>query len=173
MKERLSPKQQALVDFLYDWLDQQECSPSYADIENGTGMKPAAISDCLRYLRLKRCVGTTYETYVDGGRIFAIDAVAHPTKGIKQIQPAFYDVILGASYFAEDLATMAPIIERKCLNCRSRFETRGRFNRLCHKCAKDGDQSQQVAPGGYVSNMLAISAGNPAAGMGHFKRGTR
>ncbi len=173
MSERLSPKQQAIVDFLFDWISDQATSPALAEIENGTGLKANAIVDAMRYLRLRSKIICETQGYGGGGKALVVTEVRHPSKGIAAVRDAIFDPILGASYFAEDLAAMSPIVERKCLNCRARFETRGKFNRLCGVCAKDGDPTQQVAPGGYVSNALAVSAGNPAAGMGHFKRGTR
>ncbi|HEU4986878.1 MAG TPA: hypothetical protein VFT89_07415 [Rhizobiaceae bacterium] len=163
-----------LLTFYFDFIDENGFSPTPTDVHVGTGIHLSDIGSLNRVLAMKGAITMEKTTANDGkGRGFAVVEVCHPNKGETRLEPTFYDDTFGASYFAEDLASLPPKIERRCLCCRSKFEARGRFIRLCGVCRKEGEAMSPYDDGGYVSNALAVSWGNPAAGIGGFRRGTK
>lgn len=169
--KKLTTKQARLVDFYFSFLSERGYSPQLSDTVNATGFAPGNIGSTVQAMIWKGLL--EMERFSGRGRNIAITAVNHPTLGRVELEETVYDKSLGASYFASDAEELPPIINRDCLCCSRHFETRGRFSRLCSVCREDADDYSTITGGGYVSNALAVSWGNPGSGIGKFKNGTK
>lgn len=164
----LTQKQFDLLDFCFEFISKQGFSPSLAHIVEATGYNPGGVGTTLQGLAFQKRVGIRRD-----GSGMSVVSVTHPAKGHIALEAVFYDPELDASYFEKEFNELPTRINRYCLTCKSHFETRSKYVRLCNACrvevtALNGEAAH--VPGGYVSNILAVST---ERGVGHFKRGTK